>query len=182
MGSGTGAEAAGRMGDTADRNQESYGGITYVNTTGRNDITEAKVCSDETYIYFFVKTAQPMTQPTGNAWMNLYISTGNASHPTWCGYDFVLNRIAPGDTAVLEQCSAADAFSWSRAADVEYSLSGDMMMAAIPKAALGITGSDFTIQFKWSDNCTSGDVYSFYTDGDAAPIGRMNYVYAAGRG
>lgn len=94
----------------------------------------------------------------------------------------MLNRIAPGDTAVLEQCSAADAFSWSRAADVEYSLSGDMMMAAIPKAALGITGSDFTIQFKWSDNCTSGDVYSFYTDGDAAPIGRMNYVYTAGRG
>ena len=169
-------------GDTADRNQESYGGITYVNTTGRNDITEAKVCSDETYIYFFVKTAQPMTQPTGNAWMNLYISTGNASHANWCGYDFVLNRIAPSDTAVLEQCSAADAFSWSRAADVEYSLSGDMMMVAIPKEALGITGSDFTIQFKWSDNCTSGDVYSFYTDGDAAPIGRMNYVYTAGRG
>ncbi len=168
--------------DTVNRNKKSYGGITYKNTTGRNDITEAKVCNDENNIYFFVKTAAPMTAPAGNDWMNLYIATGNRAHPTWNGYDFMLNRITPAETAVLERYTASDAFSWSKAADVAYSVSGDLMMVAVPKAALGITSSDFTIQFKWSDHCTSGDVYSFYTDGDAAPLGRMNYVYAAGNG
>ncbi|MFR1518815.1 MAG: dockerin type I domain-containing protein [Clostridia bacterium] len=168
--------------DTVDRNQKSYGGITYKNTSGRNDITEAKVCNDENNVYFFVKTAQDLTKPSGSNWMNLYIATGNRSNPNWCGYDFILNRITPSGKAVLERCNASDAFSWSKAAEVEYAVSGDMMMVAIPKAALGITGSDFTIQFKWSDNCTSADVYSFYTDGDAAPYGRMNYVYAAGKG
>ena len=168
--------------DTVDRNQKSYGKVTYTNRTGRNDIMEAKVCNDNDNIYFFVKTKDAITAPKGNNWMNLYISTGNKSYSSWNGYDFMLNRIAPGETATLERYSGNDtAFHWSKAADVQYSVKGDMMMVAIPKAALGINGTDFTIQFKWSDNCTSGDFYSFYTDGDAAPYGRLNYVYSAGK-
>ena len=166
--------------DTVNRKKKSYGGITYRNTSGRNDITEAKVCNDENNIYFFVKTVAQITPPEGDNWMNLYISTENRENPKWNGYDFILNRVTPTETAVLECCTASDSFSRVKAADVEYSVLGDMMMVAIPKSALGITDADFTIQFKWSDHCTSGDVYSFYTDGDAAPIGRMNYVYTAG--
>ena len=51
-------------------------------------------------------------------------------------------------------------------------------MVSIPKAALGISGDSFEIQFKWSDNCVTGNFDSFYTDGDAAPLGRANFVYS----
>lgn len=164
--------------DTVNRNQRSYGGIVYQNTTGRNDIIEAKTCNDNNNIYFFVRTKDALTAPEGNNWMNLYIATGEDNRGTWCGYSYVLNRVTPADTAVLDRYNGN---SWEKAADVEYSVSGDMMMVAIPKAALGISGSDFTIQFKWADHCEFGNVDSFYTDGDAAPIGRMNYVYCAGK-
>ena len=33
------------------------------------------------------------------------------------------------------------------------------------------------IQFKFADNCGSGDVMNFYKDGDCAPFGRFNYIY-----
>lgn len=65
-------------------------------------------------------------------------------------------------------------------AEVSYSMYKKYMMVAIPKSALGISTDKFAIQFKWTDNCTPGDIFSFYTDGDAAPIGRLNYVYQTG--
>ena len=33
------------------------------------------------------------------------------------------------------------------------------------------------ISFKWADNYTDNDVYSFYTKGDSAPYGRLCYNY-----
>lgn len=37
--------------------------------------------------------------------------------------------------------------------------------------------TDASLQFKWADNYIEGDLYSFYTRGDAAPYGRLNRVY-----
>ena len=165
-------------GDTVDRGGEAYGWENYTNTTGRNDIVESKVCYDDENVYFFVKTASPMTAPSGNNWMNLYLSTGNSKNPTWCGYDFVLNRIRPSNgTATLEKCTKNDSFFWKKATSVSYTLRDDLMMLAIPRAVLGLTGDTFSLQFKWTDNCQSGDIFSFYTDGDAAPLGRLNYIF-----
>lgn len=161
--------------DIVNRNQASYGGRTYTNTTGRNDIIEAKVCNDADYIYFFVKTAKDITAPAGDNWMNLYINNG-ITKGAWAGYNYVLNHTLPGEKAVLERFESNG--SLTKVAEVDYKLSGNMMMAAIPRAQIGIpAGTKTTIEFKWSDNCKFGDEYSFYTDGDAAPIGRINYVY-----
>ena len=55
-------------------------------------------------------------------------------------------------------------------------IADDLMMLSVPKTVLGISGSaDFA--FKWADNNTLGDVFSFYKNGDAAPIGRAMYRY-----
>ena len=35
------------------------------------------------------------------------------------------------------------------------------------------------LQFKWADNYqTEDDIWTFYEDGDAAPYGRLNYVFS----
>ena len=40
-----------------------------------------------------------------------------------------------------------------------------------------IPGANASLRFKWADNYTDGDIYSFCTRGDAAPYGRLNRVY-----
>ena len=54
----------------------------------------------------------------------------------------------------------------------------DMLQIKIPKAALGISGNTFSINFKWTDNTLeSGNIMDFYLYGDTAPIGRFMYQY-----
>ncbi len=162
-------------GDTAVRQQSSFGGIVYENMSGVNDIVEAKVCNDKDYVYFFVKTNKAISEPSGECWMNLYIKNGLSETPA-SGYDFVLNHTLPGDKAVLERFEKDG--SLSEVARVDYKISKKMMMVAIPCSALGLSqGTAATLEFKWADACVFGDEFSFYTDGDAAPIGRLNYVY-----
>ena len=50
------------------------------------------------------------------------------------------------------------------------------MMIAVPKPSLGISGNA-SFGFKWADNNTAGDVFSFYKNSEAAPLGRLTYVY-----
>jgi hypothetical protein len=62
---------------------------------------------------------------------------------------------------------------------LDFKFDGNEMMIEIPKCAIGIEpGSKFRILFKWVDSRT--EIYrmeQFYTDGDCAPIGRLNYVF-----
>lgn len=161
--------------DIVDRDHTHY--MTYINKTGRNDIMEAKVCNDADNIYFFVKTAKAITSPTGTNWMNLFISTGASAG--WNGYNYQLNCSAPsGDSAYLGKLADSNEYSVQSTSTVSYKVSGSHLMVSIPKAALGISGDSFEIQFKWSDNCVTGNFDSFYTDGDAAPLGRANFVYS----
>ncbi|MDR0288381.1 MAG: hypothetical protein LBI03_11845 [Clostridiales bacterium] len=163
--------------DIVNRNASGWGSLQYSNSTGRNDINEMKVASDSNYVYFFVNAINDITAPSGSNWMNLYISSGKSGNK-WNGYDFVLNRIAPTNgKATLEKCASNGSYSWTGVASVNCKIEGNCMMVAIPRSALGIAVGVFTIQFKWTDNCNPGDIFSFYSDGDAAPIGRLNYGY-----
>jgi hypothetical protein len=62
---------------------------------------------------------------------------------------------------------------------VSYKQVGQAMQLEIPFAMLGITDPDaIQLEFKWADNYQGeDDIWSFYRNGDAAPYGRMNFVY-----
>lgn len=161
--------------DTVDRSNPGFGDENYIDHSGRNDIDEMKVCEDDTNVYFFVKTVDDITAPDGGNWMNLFISTGESNG--WNGYNFVLNYKAPESGKLfLGKLAESSDYSVSDVSAVSYRLLGNMMMVAVPKADLGISG-DASIFFKWSDNCTEGDVFGFYKTGDSAPIGRAGYCY-----
>ena len=65
-------------------------------------------------------------------------------------------------------------------------ISGNEMMIEVPRAALGIPFDGETslvdVEFKWADSFTREDgklsVWSFYREGDAAPLGRMTYIFS----
>ncbi len=147
--------------DTAERNCEGFGTTVYTDYSGRNDIVNMKVTEDENNFYFYVDTAENLTSSDGGAWMTLFINES-----------LVINRTAPvsGKTAV-EKISGN---GYEKIGEAEIRFEGNRLMLQVSKS---LVDSDAGIRFKWADNCTAGDVYSFYTNGDAAPYGRLCYTY-----
>ena len=111
--------------------------------------------------------------------MSLFIRTPNAkTENSWEGYDFVVNRVTPsGERAVLERSGGG--WNWNAVAKVAMKVRGNELQLAIPKRVLGFVGNaGASFQFKWADNYQGeGNINSFYLDGDAAPMGRLNYVF-----
>ena len=66
-------------------------GIRYVNRTARNDIAESRVACDDKFIYFYVKTVEPMTCWREPNWMLLFIDGDQDKKTGWEGYDFAVN-------------------------------------------------------------------------------------------
>ena len=166
----------------AERDCDGYEGYHYTNKTGRNDIIESKVTHDENNIYFMVKTTDTLTQYTDKSWMRLFIDIPGSDALNWEGYEYIVNRISPtAEKAVLEVSTGG--WNWDKIGDILYKVKDNVLEIAISKSLLNITGDEFTINFKWSDNMqTDGEILDFYQYGDTAPGGRFNYNYKSGRG
>lgn len=170
--------------DVADRDSVGRGSTHYTNTSGRNDITQAKVAVDQENIYFYVQTADDMVGMRDGGFMQLYINVDRDGATGWEGYDYLLNRQAPGtDTLTLEQW-AGNGYSWSvRDKKISYVQKGNEMEIAIPRYALGLQDGDeqdVDLEFKWMDNVidpTAPDIMDVYTQGDTAPGSRFNYIF-----
>ncbi len=164
--------------DTVDRNTKGFGDISYVNTTGRNDIVSAKAAKDANYFYFYVETADTLSPSTDDNWMTLFLSIGNNDNPNWRGYNYAVNLESPKNatTAYLHQSQGG--WKWAKVGTVQMKVEGNKMMVAVPRSAVSASDELFHVEFKWADNYTDGDLWTFYTDGDTAPYGRLNYVFS----
>ena len=165
-------------GDTVRRSNSVFERKT--DNTNRNDITEMKVAEDSENVYFFVKTAAAIASPDANnfgtnGWMTLYVSTDLTKG--WHGANFVVNFAKPenGKTKIGRLADSSE-YSVTECGEASYRLAGDMLMISVPKVVLGISGNA-SIGFRWADNNTVGDIFSFYKNGDSAPIGRVFYKY-----
>lgn len=161
-----------------DHRKFGQGARRYVNTSGRNDLTAAKVARDATHVFFYARTRQPLTPRTDANWMLLFLDTDQKRATGWEGYDFVLNRTIEGNETWLERRVAAGA--WEKVARVPLVVSGSELMLAVPRAALGLPpGAALTLDFKWWDNPRKpDDLMDVYLSGDAAPDARFNFRYS----
>ena len=169
--------------DVVDRNAPGYGELVYTNTTGRNDFDVMKVAYDAENVYFYVTTVDAISQPAKENWMTLYLSipklAKNSDSPNWENYHFAINRIAAEakNQAVVERSKGG--WNWEKKATIDMKVEGNQMQIAVPRRLLGLENGPVHLQFKWADNCPAeGKMDSFYIDGDVAPIGRLNYVFA----
>ena len=170
------------VGDTVDRDAIGFGRTKYTNTSGRNDIKAAKVTSDTKNVYFYVECAEAITAAdSSSSWMKLYVDADSNGTTGWYGYDFIINNEVKGDgtTTVAKYNGADGKYGFEPCGEVSFKLDGNKMMIAVPQEMLGMTGyRELCFQFKWADSDTVYDeMEDFYCDGDAAPLGRMNYVY-----
>jgi hypothetical protein len=167
-------------GSTIHRSHRGYGKTLYQNTSGRNDFVAARVARDTENIYFYIETADPITEPTGPGWMTLLIDIDRDKNTRWEGYDYAVNRTAPIENeATLER--NRQGWNWSEVGKVAFRVEGNRMELRIPRALLGLpSNSPLDLEFKWTDNVpASGDILDFYLYGDVAPGGRFNYHYQA---
>ena len=165
-------------GITAHRNHPGVGGITrYVNTSGRNNIIVMKVAYDQRNIYFYAHTAQPLTSPSGENWMTLFINADCNPATGWHGYNYVINRrVVNSGTGILEQTSHG--WNWQSREQVSMRMERNELMLSVSREAVGLEGRAFRFEFKWADNFQrDDDIDAFLLYGDAAPPGRFNYLF-----
>ncbi len=93
-------------------------------------------------------------------------------------YDYVFGMIKPSEGfGTLSACADDGLSAGEKVTDVRYRIKDDLVMTAIPLDALKLDPNEVRFTFKWFDGETVEDVFSFYTGGDAAPYGRLNYIY-----
>ncbi|MBO4325858.1 MAG: hypothetical protein J5950_01130 [Clostridia bacterium] len=162
----------------------------YKDDSGRHAIRFAYTAHDKENLYFCAETEGPIEKYDYNsAWMQLFLNVENLSKSDyskrWKGYNYIANGYQfTGTRTTLEACVCdgdrsleADTFRPCAVIDFEYK--DNRLMVRIPKKCVGIGPEDrFEIQFKWMDSRrrVRGEE-DFYTSGDAAPIGRLNYVF-----
>ncbi|MCY2951646.1 MAG: hypothetical protein NTU53_06670 [Planctomycetota bacterium] len=161
--------------DTAHRDHPGFGNLKYTDTTGRNDFTRLKVARDQEFIYFFAQTQSPLTPPTDQNWMLLFIDSDSNPATGSNGYDFLINHPA----GTLEKWSNNQ---WTRIARITYRTKANQLELVIPRPLLNLAKDPLQFDFHWADNIQSlADPTTFLLHGDSAPNGRFNYRYKPGK-
>lgn len=169
------------VGDVMHRNFAGYDPtVTYTNTTGRNDIIESRSTYDTNNLYFYMKTAQPLTSSTDPNWMLLFIDADRSKGTGWEGYDFVVNLGVKSTTqTTLKQW---DGQNWTNEKLISYFVNGSEMELSIPRSAVTMDKSTPEFYFHWSDNAQQlKDITCFFTDGESAPDRRFNYNFSSSK-
>ncbi len=168
------------VGEVIPRNHPTTFGNLPNNTdsTGRNDFRLLKVARDADTIYFYAQCSNSISSYTGTNWMTLFLNVDRTRSTGWEGYDFAVNLGArTASTTTLSQNSGTN-WNWTTVrSDIAYKVSGNQLMLAIPRSALGLTNEPFSLDFHWSDNFQTNDIAGFFLYGDTAPERRFNYRY-----
>lgn len=164
-------------GDIVRRDAKGYAGLHYIDSTGRNDIHEAKVAVNKRgQVCFYVKTADALTPYTDPNWMLLLIDADQNAETGWHGYDLMVNQVVVDDrtTTVMRYADG----QWTPVGNVPYAVRGNEMELAIPARWLGVKGAAAGFDFKWADNPQDlDDPISLCLHGDTAPNRRFNYRF-----
>lgn len=149
----------------------------YTNTTGRNDIESIKVARDNDYMYFRVTTVDDITayESGDTGWMNILLKTDNGTS-TWNGYNYVINRSVSGNVTKVMKASK-DGKTLQECGNGNVYVYGKTMIVKVALKDLGLSSTNYHIEFKVADNVDGYDYASLYNSGDCAPIGRLNYSY-----
>lgn len=168
-------------GDTMHRDHPGYEKAgRYTNTSGRNDLIVLKAAFNRTHVFFYARTAAPLTPQTDTRWMLLFIDADADPKTGWEGYDLLVNRSRSEDgSCSLERAVGGQ---WQRADSVPLRASGSELEIAVPRSAL--PAADWPrFRFKWADNIQrTDDVMEFTVNGDVAPNARFTYRFEQASG
>ena len=167
------------MASTERRDNQSFSKDRLTDDSGRNGMVCAKVAKDASNLYFYVQTLADISDDREGTWMNLYIDTDGDLLNNWNGYEYRVNGVASDGKLRLEKYNAG---GFEQTAEVPFRMRGNQLMLSLPKSVLGISGDDYTLNFKWADSRTLLETREdFYLHGDTMPFGRFNYAFNAAK-
>lgn len=157
----------------------------YKDDSGRNEITGATVTDNGDSLIFTAETGSAIEKYDFHSnWMTLYIDIDGSPLPSFYGYNYIANVYQYTDTTTcIARCTESsrtiEPDTFKIFSLIEYNCTENKLSMTIPKELLGLAGSDkYKIRFKWADSRTEiTRLEDFYTKGDAAPIGRLNFVF-----
>jgi len=165
-------------GNTFHRDHRGRYDRYYVNNTGRNDIIGAKAARDDEYVYFYVETANRLTDKHDRNWMMLFIDSDRNKATGWNGYDLIVNRISPKGKKAFVEKNIGNRWEWEKLAEAPLAVKDNKLALAIPRTLMNQESNGLHFEFKWNDNMQeNGNIMDFYVNGDTAPGGRFNFVY-----
>lgn len=168
------------IGDAPARDHAGWGDRHYVREAGGNDFACLKAARDSEFLYFYARTHQPISLPTGDNWMLLFLSIGGMTEAGWEGFQFLVNRTRHSPSSCSVERSTGG-WNWSVVTEAKYRAAGCELHIAVPRAALNLPPGPLTVDFQWVDSVPlSGDILDFLDHGDTAPFGRFRYRYEEG--
>jgi hypothetical protein len=164
-------------GDVTHRDANGYAGLHYRDSSGRNDIQDAKVAvTRDGQVCFYVKAGSDITSCTDPNWMLLLVDVDQDSSTGWYGYDVLVNR-----NVLDEQTSEVSKYvagAWVPAGKAAFCVVGNEMELSVPAELLRVSGNQAAFDFKWADNPYElEDPISLCLHGDTAPNRRFNYRF-----
>jgi hypothetical protein len=159
-------------GDVTHRNHFGWGRIgSLSNDGGRNDFVWSKVATDDSNVYFCMKTADNITL-TGLP-LQLFIRTGQ-SESTWEGFNYRVDV----QTEKAGLYASKGGWNWEKIVDIPCQVKNDFIELSVSLQHIKLTTGAKTIDFKWADNMPqTGDIRDFMDHGDTAPNSRFKYRY-----
>jgi len=169
-------------GDTSKRDHHGWGGAgPYQDESGRNDFDLLQLCRDKDDLHFFVKTVKPITEPSGENWMELFISPAGFPEPSWEGLQYRI-RLSDASKGVYAVEKSTGGFHWQRVGEAKFMTVGNALQLSVPRALLGKCAAEESLDFyfKWSDNRQTAAAIDWLRYGDTAPNARFMYRYWKG--
>lgn len=165
-------------GDVSPRFCRGYDAVgLYENRTGRNEFDRLKIAYDGENVAFYAAFTNPLST-RGGVPLRLFLKTGKS--PAWNGYDYAVEIDLAAQTAMLKKCVNDGEFRF----DTVKALPENEFLCGKREVQLKLSAGVFesienslSFEFKWSDNMQENDIMDFYVNGDAAPRGRLNYIY-----
>lgn len=168
------------VGDTMHRDFDGWGDNHYTNTTGRNDITTAKVARDAGNVTFYAKTHAPLSPRTDARWMMLFINSDQNGATGWHGYDLRVGAV--NDALSSPSIERWKNGAWEKIGSAKLAYAGNELELSLPRNLIArnaatAPGSPLNFDFKWVDNADPDDINDWFLSGDVAPERRFNYRY-----
>lgn len=157
--------------DTNHRKQEGWAGKTYTETSGRNDLANVRVATQENTVSFLLHTRKAITAAKDNDWMILLIDADQNSSTGWRGYDYIINRTRQGNSCSLEKLDTKG--QRTNTIFVPFATYKNMLELQIPR--LPEWNENLNFDFHASDNAPF--TKEFFNSGDHAPNRRFNYRF-----
>lgn len=164
---------------TDDGSRDSVGGaasVYYKNDPVRNNIVEVRLTNDSDNLYVMIRTTEDIVVAEDAGWMNLFFGCGRPDMSKgWEGYEYAINRSRADGRAAVERLNADG--SGSVIGEVSYTVQGNVLQVAIPRALIGADGTG-DIYFKVADGIEDPtEIMSYYASGRSLPLGRLSYLY-----